>query len=151
MGNIKRRKFIKKTAAASAFTATTGLYPGIAFSNWKASDSLSEEIKWSKTPCRFCGVGCGLLVATSNGRAVAVKGDPDSSVNKGLCCVKGYHTVLALYGKDRLTKAQVRKNGQMVEVPIEEALDLVASKMQETIEEHGKNAVAMYGSTMDQP
>ena len=146
MGNIKRRKFLKKTAAASAFSATSGLYPGIALSNWKASDSLTEEIQWNKTPCRFCGVGCGLLVATSNGRAVAVKGDPESSVNKGLCCVKGYHTVQALYGKDRLTKAQVRKNGQMVEVPIEEALDLVARKMQETIKEHGKNAVAMYGS-----
>ena len=73
MGNIKRRKFLKKTAAASTFSATTGLYPGIALSNWKASDSLTEEIKWSKTPCRFCGVGCGLLVATSNGRAVAVR------------------------------------------------------------------------------
>ncbi|SVD91864.1 uncharacterized protein METZ01_LOCUS444718, partial [marine metagenome] len=79
MGDIKRRNFIQKTAAASAFSATTGLYPGKVFSNWKASDSLTEEIKWSKTPCRFCGVGCGLLVATSNGRAVAVKGDPESS------------------------------------------------------------------------
>ena len=129
MSDIKRRKFVKNAASVSVFTGATGLFPGVTFSNWKASDSFSEEIKWSKTPCRFCGVGCGLLVATSNGRAVAVKGDPNSSVNKGLCCVKGYHTVLALYGKDRLTKAKVRKNGQMVEVPIQEALDLVASKM----------------------
>ena len=87
-----------------------------------------------------------MLVATSNGRAVAVKGDPESPVNKGLFCVKSYHTVQTLYGKDRLNKAQVRKNGQMVEVPIEETLDLVARKMQETIEVHGKDAVAMYGS-----
>ena len=29
---------------------------------------------------------------------------------------------------------------------MKEALDLVASKMQETIKEHGKDAVAMYGS-----
>jgi nitrate reductase NapA len=34
----------------------------------------------------------------------------------------------------------------MVEVPMEEALDLVASKMKETISSHGKDAVSMYGS-----
>ncbi len=60
--------------------------------------------------------------------------------------MKGYHSVQALYGKDRLTKAQVRKNGSMVEVPIQEALDLVAQKLKETRDKHGKDSVAMYGS-----
>jgi len=106
----------------------------------------SSDIQWKKTPCRFCGVGCGLLVGLTAGRAVAVKGDPASPVNRGLCCVKGYHSVQALYGNDRLKKAMVRKNGVMVEVPIEEALDLVATKMQETIDQHGKDAVSIYGS-----
>ena len=49
-------------------------------------------------------------------------------------------------GKDRITKALVRKNGKLVETPLKEALDLVASKMQETIKSHGKDSVAMYGS-----
>ena len=79
-------------------------------------------------------------------RAVAVKGDPASPVNKGLCCVKGYHSVQALYGKDRLKKAMVRKDGKLVEVPIQEALDVVAEKMKSTMAEHGKDSVAMYGS-----
>ena len=96
-----------------------------------------------QNPLPVRGVGCGLLVATLNGRTVAVKGDPDISVNKGLCCVIGHHTVQTLYGKDRITKAQVRKNGQMVEVSIQEALDLVAREKQESIKEHGKKAVAM--------
>ena len=34
----------------------------------------------------------------------------------------------------------------MVDVPLSEALDLVASKMQATIKKHGKDSVAMYGS-----
>ena len=91
-------------------------------------------------------MGCGLLVGLAEGRAVAVKGDPDSPVNKGLCCVKGYHSVQALYGKDRLKKAMVRKNGTLVEVPMQEALDLVANKLKETVDSHGKDAVSIYGS-----
>jgi nitrate reductase NapA len=60
--------------------------------------------------------------------------------------VKGYHSVMALYASDRITKAQIRKNGKLVPVPLDEALDLVANKMKETIAAHGKDSVAMYGS-----
>ncbi len=146
--NIDRRSFIKKAAKISAMVAAAAMFPGIVFAeDQKLPKGVDEEgLAWKKTPCRFCGVGCGLKVAVKDGKAVAVKGDPKSPVNKGLCCVKGYHSVLALYGADRLTKAQVRKNGKMVEVPIQEALDLVASKMKETIEKDGKDAVSIYGS-----
>jgi len=106
----------------------------------------SRRLQWRKTPCRFCGVGCGLLVGIESGRAVAVRGDPDSPVNRGLACVKGYHAVQALYGVDRLTRAQVRRNGRLVAVPMREALDVVAQRLGATIDEHGKDSVAMYGS-----
>jgi nitrate reductase NapA len=144
--DITRRAFIKAAAVNSAITAAAVLYPGISFGAWKEMDPSSGKIRWQKTPCRFCGVGCGLMVGVSGERAVAVKGDPNSSVNKGLCCVKGYHSIQILYGKDRLRKAMVRKNGKMVEVPIGEALDIVAAKMQETIKAHGKDSVSIYGS-----
>ena len=110
------------------------------------NEAFQDDIVWDKAPCRFCGVGCGLLIGVRNGKAVAVKGDPNSPVNKGLACVKGYHSILALYGKDRLKTAYVRRNGKLEPVPIAEALDLVAQKMKETIEQHGKDAVAIYGS-----
>ena len=142
---ISRRNFLKKMALNSALVAAKGLIPGVLFASGKEFSHV-EGIKWHKTPCRFCGVGCGLKVGIKEGKAVAVKGDPNSPVNKGLCCVKGYHSIQSLYGKDRLTKAKVRRNGKMVEVPIKEALDLVASKMQEMIKKHGKDSVSMYGS-----
>jgi nitrate reductase NapA len=123
------------------------MVPGMAF---PAGVGLPREPQtgpdWHKTPCRLCGVGCGLLVAVQNGRAVAVKGDPDSPVSKGLACVKGYNSVQALYGSDRLTTAKVRRDGGLVDVPLGEALDLVARKLRETAEKHGKNSVAIYGS-----
>ncbi len=142
-----RRAFLKKMAAASAMTAAASFFPGIVFAEEQISNAESfGDLTWNKAPCRFCGVGCGVLIGMENNKAVAVKGDPNSSVNKGLCCVKGYHQTICMYAEDRLTKPLVKKNGTYVETSMEEALDLVASKMKETIELHGKDSVAMYTS-----
>ncbi len=143
---LDRRRFIQSAAATSAVATAAALFPGISFADWPKITSNSSVVSWQKAPCRFCGTGCGVLVGVVEGRAVAVKGDPNCSVNKGLCCMKGYHSVQALYGADRITKAKIRKNGEMVEVPIAEALDLVAAKLKETRDKHGKNSVAIYGS-----
>ena len=150
---MTRRDLLRSMAATAAISAAEAMFPGILFAAAGGPSAGAGEtgesgggVTWRKTPCRFCGVGCGLLVGLDNGRAVAVKGDPASPVNRGLCCVKGYHSVLALYGKDRLTQAMVRRGGKLVPVPMKEALDLVASKMAETIKAHGKDSVALYGS-----
>ena len=142
-----RRSFIKRAAMLSAMTAAATMFPGILFAN-EQQNGLPKggNLDWKKAPCRFCGVGCGVMVGVEAGKAVAVKGDPKSPVNKGLCCVKGYHSVMAMYGKDRLTKPLVKKNGRYVETSMKEALDLIASKMKETIKDHGKDAVSIYGS-----
>ncbi len=134
-------------AALSAMTAASAIFPGILFpeaQEWLGTGS--EGLDWKKSPCRFCGVGCGLLIGIKGGKAVAVKGDVRSSVNKGLCCVKGYHSIMAMYGKDRLTKALVKRDGAYVETPMADALDLVASQIERTVEAYGKDAVSIYGS-----
>ena len=145
MSDQDRRAFVKRVALASAAAAAGSLVPETDLGAVPASLDM-PDLAWKKTPCRFCGVGCGLLVAVQNGRAVAVRGDPDAPVNRGLACVKGYHSVQALYGRDRLRTAKVRRNGLLVDVPMREALDLVARRLRETIDAHGKNSVAMYGS-----
>ena len=142
-----RRSFIKKMAILSAMTTAATLFPGILFANEQERGiPKGGDLDWKKAPCRFCGVGCGVLVGVEKGKAVAVKGDPNSSVNKGLCCVKGYHSVMAMYGKDRLTKPLLRQKDTYVEISMKEALDLIASKMKETIKTYGKDAVSIYGS-----
>jgi nitrate reductase (cytochrome) len=142
---MDRRTLLKNLATSAGIAAAESLMPGVVFAA-RIPANAPANIDWKKSPCRFCGTGCGLLIGISGGKAVAVKGDPASPVNKGLCCVKGYHSIMALYGADRITKAMIRRNGKLVPVPVSEALDLVASKMKETIATHGKDAVAMYGS-----
>lgn len=148
MNGLDRRHFLKQMAMSSAAAAASSLMPGVAAGVIAPppADGVAAQVVWKKTPCRFCGVGCGLLVGVERGRAVAVRGDPASPVNKGLACVKGYHAVQALYGRDRLTRAMIRRNGRLEPVPMQEALDLVARRLRETVERHGKDSVAMYGS-----
>lgn len=147
MSRVDRRTFLKGVGVVSAATAASAVAPGMMLSAGAApADANQSAADWHRAPCRLCGVGCGLLVAVANGRAVAVKGDPDSPVSKGLACVKGYNSVQALYGRDRIKRALVRRNGVLVEVPLAEALDVVARQLGETARRHGKDSVAIYGS-----
>ena len=63
----------------------------------------SAQLRWSKAPCRFCGTGCGVIVAVKGGKVVATHGDPQAEVNRGVNCVKGYFLSKIMYGQDRLT------------------------------------------------
>jgi len=112
-----------------------------------ASSLSPADLTWGKAPCRYCGTGCGVEVGVRDGRVMAVRGDEQSPVNKGLLCVKGYHLPAMLYGKDRLTHPLRRRpDGTLERITWDEALDLVAERFQSTLTEHGPEAVAMYGS-----
>ncbi|MBZ4419417.1 molybdopterin-dependent oxidoreductase [Myxococcus sp. RHST-1-4] len=98
-------------------------------------------VKWNKAPCRFCGTGCHVQVGVEGGKVVAIAGDPKAEVNKGLLCVKGYHVGLALYGSDRLTQPLLRKGDKQVPISWDEALDVIASRIQKD-----PKGFALYGS-----
>jgi len=141
--DIKRREFIKGAAAAAALTAI-GLPVNTLLA--RQAEAADGALTWGKAPCRFCGTGCGVLVGTRNGRVVATKGDAKAPVNRGLNCIKGYFLAKIMYGPDRLTRPLLRKGDRFVEVGWDEALDLVADKLKETIRHHGPQAVGMLGS-----
>ena len=112
--HLSRREFLKSAVAAS--TAST---MGMSLSQLAeaAASELEKGWKWDKAVCRFCGTGCGIMVATQGGRIVATKGDPDAPVNRGLNCVKGYFNGKIMYGADRLTQPLLRMtNGKFDEL-----------------------------------
>ena len=73
---LNRRDFIKANAAAAAAAVAGTHFPAA-----RAMGKEQDDIRWDKAPCRFCGVGCSVLVGTKNGRVVATQGDPDAPVN----------------------------------------------------------------------
>ncbi len=117
---------------------------------------LPDEAKawtWDKGVCRFCGTGCGIQIATREGRVVAVKGDPDSPVNRGLLCAKGYACAQILYGEDRLTRPLLRKRhgvfdkqGDFEEVSWEEAFTVMKREWTRAHAALGPTGVGVMGS-----
>jgi len=143
-----RRDFVKASVAAAAAVAV-----GLPLPAGAVPDSGESDWKWDKAPCRFCGVGCGLLVATKGERVVAVKGDPDSPVNRGLLCVKGYANAAIHYAEDRLTKPLLRmkdgrfdKKGDFREVSWERAFDEMEAQFKRRYAALGPTAVGIMGS-----
>ena len=147
-GPMTRREFIQKTAASVALALLFGAVTSgrkTALANSATPTEYQEEgVTWKKAVCRFCGVGCGVMLGVKSGSLVAIQGDKENSVNKGLLCVKGYFSPKILYGEDRLTHPQIRKNGKLISVSWDEALDLVANRFSELIKQHGPDAVAFY-------
>lgn len=149
--NISRRLFAKANAAAVAAAAIGLPLPTIA-SNLITNRELTS-LKWNKAPCRFCGTGCGVMVATKDNRVVATHGDIKAEVNRGLNCVKGYFLSKIMYGSDRLREPLLRmkegkydKNGQFTPVSWDTAFSIMADKLKESIRESGPESIAMLGS-----
>ncbi len=149
--SMNRREFIKNNAiAAAAATAGIGI-PVVAEAQQPGAGST--KVRWDKAACRFCGTGCSVLVGVQDGRVVATQGDPDSPVNRGLNCIKGYFLSKIMYGEDRLTKPLLRmkngqydKNGEFTPISWDQAFDIMEQKWKKAIKEHGPDSVAMFGS-----
>lgn len=148
---LTRRTMIKASAAAAAAAAAGVTLPAAATNLIASSDET--KIKWDKAPCRFCGVGCSVLVGTQNGRVVATQGDPDSPVNKGINCIKGYFLSKIMYGNDRLTTPLLRmrdgkfdKDGDFAPVSWDQAFDIMAEKWKAALKAKGPTSVGMFGS-----
>ena len=101
---------------------------------------MNAMSKTTCTVCPYCGVGCGVLVTLEEGGAVSIKGDPDHPANFGSLCSKGSALGETLDLEGRLLYPEVRGKRSSWD----EALDLVAAKFSETIEEHGADSVAFY-------
>lgn len=150
MTSLTRRAFLKSSVAASA-AATVGLPVSQAvLAQAKAAEA---GWTWDKGVCRFCGTGCGIQVATKDGRIVATKGDPDAPVNRGLNCIKGYFNGKILYGADRLTQPLMRmkdgrfdKKGPFVPVSWQVAMDEMERQFRKAYGEKGPSGVAIIGS-----
>jgi nitrate reductase NapA len=151
-----RRDFLKTQAAVASAAAAGISIPVVplAHAEKRAPKTAADvAVRWDKAPCRFCGTGCSVMVGVQEGRVVATQGDPESPVNRGLNCVKGYFLSKIMYGKDRLTTPLMRKkdgqydkNGEFVSVSWDEAFDLMAAKWKAALKKEGPGSVGMFGS-----
>jgi len=103
------------------------------------------NIEFTPTICPYCGCGCGFNLVNVDGELVGIEPWKRSPVNEGKLCPKGNFAHEFVHRDDRLTKPLIKENGEFREATWDEALDLVASKLNE-IREVDPRALAFLAS-----
>ena len=101
---------------------------------------------WVKTTCGYCSVGCGMLVGVKEGKAVAVRGNPDHPVNRGKLCPKGLSEHHILTAPGRATQPLLRKDGKLTPVSWDEALDTMVERFTAIQEKYGRESLGVVGT-----
>ena len=125
------------------------------------------EFTRTRSICGYCGVGCSLEYALKDGEIIYAQGYPEAPVNGEFTCVKGRSGWDFVTSPDRLTQPLVRRDlayelgltdqpwtlaasspldnchgENHIPVSWETALDIVATKLADTVKTHGADAVA---------
>lgn len=124
----------------------------------------TEGCEVARSICPYCGVGCGQLIYHKDGKMVSVEGDPQSPISRGRLCPKGADTFQLHTHSNRLSKVKYRAPyaTKWVDLPLEEAMDMVADRVWETrertfVEQNEKGETIMHtlglahlgGATLD--
>ena len=89
--------------------------------------------KWEGVPtsvvpsvCPYCSVNCTVNVQVKNDRVIRMVGHDDGPTNDGQLCVRGrFGVVDVVHSLTRLKTPLVRRNGRLVEVSWDEALQAI--------------------------
>ena len=108
------------------------------------------EMSHIGTVCTHCGDGCKttLGVRRSKGGMEIVRGDnrDKSGINGDFLCIKGRYAFDFAHAEDRINHPLLRRDGKLVPVSWEVALDHVANRFKQIRDSQGGNAIGVNGS-----
>lgn len=171
--NHSRRDFLKNSAFITGSAAGAGLFvadnPELEAA--PNNDAGSTKRTTALAQCPYCGVGCGTVIISENGRIVSMRPDKDHPTNYGLQCIKGLTAAEPIYVDRMEGDSYVRKDvwaewskpghgdieytsktknafddDLFVRVPYEKASEMVAHKVAHFAKKYGGNSVGLYGS-----
>ncbi len=93
--------------------------------------------------CTFCGTGCGHLLQVEDNQAKGVFVSRNHPVSTGRLCVRGWHVHELLRTGERITGPMKRENGELKEIPYDEALSLMVTRLKGTV---APDEIAFLGS-----
>jgi len=109
-----------------------------------------SEKKIIKTTCKSCHGGCGVLVTVENGAITHIEGNPDTPT-WGTMCSKGLSSIQHINHPDRLKyplkRTGKRGEGKWQRISWDEALDIIETRMKESIEKYGPSSIAISQGT----
>ena len=102
----------------------------------------------SSTICGFCGVGCSLVVGSTEGRTVDVNpSHSEGTVNRSTLCVRGHFANDFLNAPERLGAPMIRKGDEFEKATWDDALALVAENLLSIKARYGPQSIAFFGSS----
>ena len=142
---MDRREFIK----VSGVTAAAATVPSIFLSGCSTQPNPGEgEVTATPTVCDICFWKCAGHVYVEDSVPWKIVGNDEDLHSNGRLCTRGTGGLGAYQDKDRLKMPLVRTvgpNGQQIfrEASWDEALDIIAKRMQKIADEHGADRVAL--------
>ena len=104
------------------------------------------EKKVKKGLCGICPSGCGIEIVMRGRRLYQIK--PMEGHPLGIVCTRGAHAEEVVYSPDRLSspmkRVGPRGEGKLGRISWEEAYELSARLIQEVVEKHGPESMAIY-------
>jgi formate dehydrogenase major subunit len=91
-------------------------------------------VQVARSVCPYCGVGCGQRVWHSDGKILAIDGDPESPISQGTLCPKGSASHQLLTHAGRLTRVLYRapRATSWETLDLATAMDRVADRVWES-------------------
>jgi len=149
---LSRRRFIGTSTCALAGVglASQGrVLRALATSEEPLSGKLGDN-RDVFTACGMCVNKCGVIARVRDGRIYKLDPNPEYLKSRGMLCARGNAGLNQVYDPDRLKYPLIRVGergeGKWRRASWEEALDLVAKKMNEIAEKHTRAGV-MFAST----
>ncbi|MBW2146431.1 MAG: molybdopterin-dependent oxidoreductase [Deltaproteobacteria bacterium] len=106
----------------------------------------SWELTRIPSVCPHCGRGCNVELHVKDGRLLRVMSADEETINNGNLCSRGFFGYGFVNSPERLSAPLLRKSGELTSTTWEEALDYVAHKLRQIVEEKGPAAVGGLGS-----
>jgi len=98
-----------------------------------------------KTFCRFCHAYCAIEVDVEDGKPIEVRGDVEDPVYGGYTCIKGRQLPEQYTTPARISKSLKRMpNGEFEEIDTNQAMDEIAEKVKQLMDDHGARSIATY-------
>ena len=141
-----RRNFLKLSAALLAGGAAIAAGPdrASAIGHVESPEGRVFEVKGY---CPFCQVRCTYTARVRGGRILSLTGDANNYWTGGAMCPKGMSMVELVESPYRITEPMYHEpDGSWRRITYREAVDMVAWRMKDVLQRHGKaagNRVAM--------
>jgi anaerobic selenocysteine-containing dehydrogenase len=138
---ITRRSFMKKTSAATGGVIALGgtFKPALRALAQTGETTAGGAGEWKSTTCQGCTSWCSKQVYVVDGRAVKVRGNPNSKVNGKASCPRSHLALQQVYDPDRIKTPMKRTNPKkgrnedpkFVPISWDEATNTIADKIME--------------------